>query len=96
MNEQVKAHATRLSNSGFRVVIPDIYKGKVGVDKEEAAHLMNNLDWYTPCRCILCHVNAADDDHPVCALRVKNLVARCALTRHVPPGTRFPSQDAGY
>jgi carboxymethylenebutenolidase len=25
--------------------LPDIYKGKVGVDKEEAHHLMSNLDF---------------------------------------------------
>jgi carboxymethylenebutenolidase len=42
---QVKAHATKLAASGFRVLIPDIYKGAVGVDKEEASHLMSNLDW---------------------------------------------------
>lgn len=26
---------------------PDLYKGKVGVDKEEAQHLMSNLDFPT-------------------------------------------------
>lgn len=30
---------------GARVLIPDIYKGKVGVDAEEAHHLMSNLDF---------------------------------------------------
>lgn len=30
-----------------RCLIPDLYKGKVGVDKEEASHLMNSLDWAT-------------------------------------------------
>ncbi len=27
------------------MLIPDIYKGAVGVDKEEASHLMGALDW---------------------------------------------------
>ena len=26
-------------------VVPDLYRGKIGVDAEEASHLMNNLDW---------------------------------------------------
>lgn len=30
---------------GARVLIPDIYKGKIGVDAEEAHHLMSNLDF---------------------------------------------------
>jgi carboxymethylenebutenolidase len=48
VNEQVKRHARKLAAAGcFRVIVPDIYKGKVGVDKEEAAHLMNALDWAT-------------------------------------------------
>jgi hypothetical protein len=42
---QVKSHAERLAKAGFRVLIPDIYKGAVGVDKEEASHLMGALDW---------------------------------------------------
>ncbi|KAL3900614.1 MAG: hypothetical protein SGPRY_012430, partial [Prymnesium sp.] len=30
---------------GARVLIPDIYKGKMGVDAEEAHHLMSTLDF---------------------------------------------------
>ena len=41
----VKQQALKLAGEGYRVLIPDIYNGKVGVDKEEAAHLMGNLDW---------------------------------------------------
>lgn len=26
-------------------LVPDLYKGKVGVDKEEASHLLSKLDW---------------------------------------------------
>lgn len=32
-------------DGGFRVLVPDLYKGKVGVDAEEASHLMSNLDF---------------------------------------------------
>ena len=27
------------------MVVPDLYKGKIGVDKEEASHLMNDMDF---------------------------------------------------
>ena len=42
----MKAHASHISEQGnFRVLVPDIYKGKLGVDVEEAHHLMSNLDF---------------------------------------------------
>ena len=42
----VKAHALKIAKEGgYRVLIPDIYKGKQGVDVEEAHHLMSNLDF---------------------------------------------------
>lgn len=41
----IRAHALKLASNGFRVAIPDIYRGKIGVDAEEASHLMQNLDW---------------------------------------------------
>ena len=30
---------------GYRCLVPDLYKGKLGVNVEEAHHLMSNLDW---------------------------------------------------
>ncbi|KAI8464411.1 MAG: dienelactone hydrolase family-domain-containing protein [Monoraphidium minutum] len=41
----IKDQALMLSKEGFRVLVPDLYKGKVGVDAEEASHLMNHLDF---------------------------------------------------
>lgn len=41
----IKDQALLISKEGFRVLIPDLYKGKVGVDAEEASHLMNHLDF---------------------------------------------------
>lgn len=41
----IKAHAQRLADHGYRCLIPDLYRGKCTVDKEEATHLMNGLDW---------------------------------------------------
>ncbi|KAG2491977.1 hypothetical protein HYH03_009708 [Edaphochlamys debaryana] len=42
----VKALAVQLSAEGFRVLVPDLYKGTVGVDMEEAGHLMTSLDFH--------------------------------------------------
>jgi hypothetical protein len=40
VNEIIKEHALMLKEAtGFRVLIPDLYKGKLGVDKEEAHHV---------------------------------------------------------
>ncbi|PNW82784.1 hypothetical protein CHLRE_06g294000v5 [Chlamydomonas reinhardtii] len=45
VTEIIKYQAEQLSKQGFRCLIPDLYKGKIGVDAEEASHLMNNLDF---------------------------------------------------
>lgn len=45
VNEIIKEQALLISKEGFRVLIPDLYKGKIGVDAEEASHLMNHLDF---------------------------------------------------
>lgn len=45
MTDIIKAHAEKIANHGYYCLIPDIYHGKLGVDKEEASHLMSNLDW---------------------------------------------------
>ncbi|KAG2235059.1 dienelactone hydrolase [Thamnidium elegans] len=42
----IKKHAQRIANNtGARTVVPDVYKGKIGLTAEEASHLMSNLDW---------------------------------------------------
>ena len=45
VTENIKAQTVQLSKSGYRCLIPDLYKGKLGLDVEEAHHLMENLDW---------------------------------------------------
>merc|ERR1712176_1357552 len=43
---QILDQAKFLSEScGVKCLVPDIYRGKIGVDAEEASHLMNNLDF---------------------------------------------------
>lgn len=42
---EVKNHAATIAKMGFRSLIPDLYRGKIGLDAAEAEHLMSNLDW---------------------------------------------------
>ncbi|XP_061178208.1 uncharacterized sodium-dependent transporter HI_0736-like [Saccostrea echinata] len=46
MNEQIQKEAKDLADMGpFVTIVPDLYRGKLAKDNEEAGHLMNNLDW---------------------------------------------------
>lgn len=46
MNEQIKKEAKDIGEMGnFITVVPDLYRGKVAVEWEEADHLATNLDW---------------------------------------------------
>jgi len=42
---QVQLQAQRIASQGYRCLVPDLYKGKLGVDVEEASHMMGNLDF---------------------------------------------------
>ncbi|KAJ8626885.1 hypothetical protein MRB53_020192 [Persea americana] len=44
---EIKNHAVKIShiNPNFKALIPDLYRGKVGLDVAEAQHLMEGLDW---------------------------------------------------
>src|SRR5438128_10862299 len=45
LNDQIKGVANRLASAGYRALVPDLYRGKVGLDAKEAEHLMNNLNF---------------------------------------------------
>lgn len=45
LNDQIKGIADRLVNQGYRVLVPDLYRGKVTLEVAEAEHLMSNLDF---------------------------------------------------
>ncbi|KAL4581350.1 hypothetical protein LXL04_017564 [Taraxacum kok-saghyz] len=44
---EIKNHALKISklDPGYKALIPDLYRGKVGLDAAEAQHLMDGLDW---------------------------------------------------
>ncbi|CAN1220181.1 Protein usf [Linum perenne] len=56
---EIKNHAIKISQlgSGFKALIPDLYRGKVGLDVAEAQHLMDNLDWQGAVKDIRASVN---------------------------------------
>jgi carboxymethylenebutenolidase len=45
LNEQIKSSADKLASQGFRVLVPDMYQGKVAKNADEAGKLMGALDW---------------------------------------------------
>src|SRR5262245_47444156 len=45
LNDQIKGVAGRLAAAGYRALVPDLYRGKVGLDKKEAEHLMSGLNF---------------------------------------------------
>ena len=45
VNDHIKSVADRYASQGFRVLVPDLYRGKVGLDAKEAEHLMSGLNF---------------------------------------------------
>ena len=45
LNDQIKGVAERLAEAGYRALVPDLYRGKVTLEANEAEHLMNDLDF---------------------------------------------------
>eukprot|EP01114_Cavostelium_apophysatum_P011626 TRINITY_DN2597_c0_g1_i1.p1 TRINITY_DN2597_c0_g1~~TRINITY_DN2597_c0_g1_i1.p1 ORF type:complete len:266 (-),score=68.57 TRINITY_DN2597_c0_g1_i1:24-740(-) len=45
MNQSIQHYADRFGQKGYRALVPDLYRGKVAKDHEEAGHYMNDLDF---------------------------------------------------
>lgn len=45
LNDQIKGVADSLAKEGYRVLVPDLYRGTVTLEAAEAQHLMSNLDF---------------------------------------------------
>jgi len=45
LNDQIKKTADRFAAAGFRALVPDLYRGEVTTDADEANHKMSHLDW---------------------------------------------------
>ena len=45
LTDQIKGVGNRLAAAGYRVLVPDLYRGTLTLDATEAEHLMTNLDF---------------------------------------------------
>lgn len=45
LNDQIRGVADRLAQAGYLALVPDLYRGKMTVEEEEAHHLMDNLNF---------------------------------------------------
>ena len=45
LNDQIRGVADKMAAAGYRALVPDLYRGKVGLAANEAEHLMNELDF---------------------------------------------------
>src|SRR4051812_25831482 len=45
LNDQIKGVADKLAKAGYRALVPDLYRGKIGLDAKEAEHLMTGLNF---------------------------------------------------
>jgi carboxymethylenebutenolidase len=45
LNGQIKNAADRLAGEGYRVIVPDLFRGKITTDAAEASHMMGSLNF---------------------------------------------------
>jgi carboxymethylenebutenolidase len=45
LNDQIKGVADKLAAAGYRALVPDLYRGKVTLEANEAEHLMKGLNF---------------------------------------------------
>jgi len=45
LNDQIKGVANKLAAQGYRALVPDLYRGQIGLDAKEAEHLMGGLNF---------------------------------------------------
>lgn len=45
LNEQIKGAARRWAEAGYRVLVPDLYRGRMTLEAQEAEHLMTGLNF---------------------------------------------------
>jgi carboxymethylenebutenolidase len=45
LDDEIKSVAHRLAEAGYRALVPDLYRGKLALEANEAEHLMNDLNF---------------------------------------------------
>jgi carboxymethylenebutenolidase len=47
LNDQIRGVADKLAKAGYRALVPDLYRGRLALEANEAEHLMHGLDFGT-------------------------------------------------
>jgi len=93
LNNQIKGTADRLAQDGFDAIVPDLYRGKITTDADEASHMSSQLDWGGAVADVAAIVKSGGDEVPtpfgitgfcmgggitfLAASKVKGLAAAC-------------------
>ena len=92
LNDQIKGVADRLASAGFQALVPDLYRGKLTAEAEEAHHLMSGLNFG----------EAAAQDVRGAVQYLKNRAPKVGITGFCMGGaltllalTQVPEADAG-
>jgi carboxymethylenebutenolidase len=92
LNDQIRGVADRLAAAGYQALVPDLYRGKLTVEEEEAHHLMTGLDFG----------DAASQDIRGAVLYLKGRANKVGVTGFCMGGaltllslTQTPEADAG-
>ena len=92
LNAQIRGVADRLAAAGYQALVPDLYRGKLTVEEEEAHHLMTGLDFG----------DAASQDIRGAVLYLKGRANKVGVTGFCMGGaltllslTQTPEADAG-
>ena len=92
LNRQIKKTADRFAQAGYRALVPDLFRGKLAKDADEASHLMHELNF----------ADAAEQDIQGAVLYLKARSKKCAVGGFCMGGAltllsagRVPGMDAG-
>lgn len=80
VNDQIRSVGRRLAAAGFRVVIPDLYRGRSTAAPDEANHLMSGLDWPGAVRDIAAALAYLKDQAPAAPVGLTGFCMGGALT----------------
>src|ERR671933_46941 len=92
LNDQIRGVCDRFAAAGFNALAPDLYRGRVTQEPDEANHLMTGLDW----------VGATEQDVRGAAQYLKTRGGRVAAMGFfmggaltIIAGVKIPELDAG-
>lgn len=69
LNAQIQKTADRFAQAGYRAIVPDLFRGKIAKDSDEASHMMGHLDF----------VDAAEQDIQGCVTYLRESSKRVGV-----------------